>query len=174
MEQELFLRKFGWIYLSCWCYLALQNFGLSIQNDLVKKQWSTSDGKWALFNKGHGHWTLHRNKKIPNEILICLLFLFVSERNYGSSIYAQQEALELGCQQVLWLYGEDHQITEVGTMNLFLYWINEDGGIVTHNMKTLRVDSWDHKAGIHILCTRLLEANWTPRMPAVIHFILVG
>ncbi|KGL81653.1 Branched-chain-amino-acid aminotransferase, cytosolic, partial [Tinamus guttatus] len=47
--------------------------------------------------------------------------------NYGSSIYAQREALELGCQQVLWLYGEDHQITEVGTMNLFLYWINEDG-----------------------------------------------
>ncbi|XP_074019690.1 branched-chain-amino-acid aminotransferase, cytosolic isoform X5 [Numenius arquata] len=47
--------------------------------------------------------------------------------NYGSSIYAQQEAMELGCQQVLWLYGEDHQITEVGTMNLFLYWINEDG-----------------------------------------------
>ncbi|XP_033918907.1 branched-chain-amino-acid aminotransferase, cytosolic isoform X1 [Melopsittacus undulatus] len=47
--------------------------------------------------------------------------------NYGSSIYAQQEALEFGCQQVLWLYGEDHQITEVGTMNLFLYWINEDG-----------------------------------------------
>ncbi|KAM4901224.1 branched-chain-amino-acid aminotransferase, cytosolic isoform 6-T6 [Sylvia borin] len=47
--------------------------------------------------------------------------------NYGSAIYAQQEALEFGCQQVLWLYGEDHQITEVGTMNLFLYWINEDG-----------------------------------------------
>lgn len=66
-----------------------------------------------------------------------MLFLFVSGRNYGSSIYAQQEALEFGCQQVLWLYGEDHQITEVGTMNLFLYWINEDGGIVTQNMKTL-------------------------------------
>ncbi|XP_005428463.1 branched-chain-amino-acid aminotransferase, cytosolic isoform X1 [Geospiza fortis] len=47
--------------------------------------------------------------------------------NYGSAIYAQQEALEFGCQQVLWLYGEDHQITEVGTMNLFLYWINENG-----------------------------------------------
>ncbi|KAJ6666248.1 hypothetical protein lerEdw1_000520, partial [Lerista edwardsae] len=47
--------------------------------------------------------------------------------NYGSSIYAQREAMELGCQQVLWLYGEDHQITEVGTMNLFLYWRNEDG-----------------------------------------------
>ncbi|XP_077196281.1 branched-chain-amino-acid aminotransferase, cytosolic isoform X3 [Paroedura picta] len=47
--------------------------------------------------------------------------------NYGSSIYAQREAMELGCQQVLWLYGEDHQITEVGTMNLFLYWQNEKG-----------------------------------------------
>ena len=36
--------------------------------------------------------------------------------------------MENGCQQVLWLYGKDNQITEVGTMNLFLYWINEDGG----------------------------------------------
>uniref|UniRef100_A0A4X2LA68 Branched-chain-amino-acid aminotransferase n=1 Tax=Vombatus ursinus TaxID=29139 RepID=A0A4X2LA68_VOMUR len=47
--------------------------------------------------------------------------------NYGASIFAQNEALRHGCQQVLWLCGEDHQITEVGTMNLFLYWINEDG-----------------------------------------------
>uniref|UniRef100_A0AAY4BBU6 Branched-chain-amino-acid aminotransferase n=1 Tax=Denticeps clupeoides TaxID=299321 RepID=A0AAY4BBU6_9TELE len=47
--------------------------------------------------------------------------------NYGASICAQYEALDYGCQQVLWLYGDDHQITEVGTMNLFLYWTNEDG-----------------------------------------------
>ncbi|XP_039617511.1 branched-chain-amino-acid aminotransferase, cytosolic isoform X1 [Polypterus senegalus] len=47
--------------------------------------------------------------------------------NYGASLYAQYEATERGCQQVLWLYGEEHQITEVGTMNLFLYWINEEG-----------------------------------------------
>uniref|UniRef100_A0A286XRD2 Branched-chain-amino-acid aminotransferase n=2 Tax=Cavia porcellus TaxID=10141 RepID=A0A286XRD2_CAVPO len=47
--------------------------------------------------------------------------------NYGCSLFAQYHAGEMGCQQVLWLYGEDHQITEVGTMNLFLYWINEDG-----------------------------------------------
>ncbi|KAI5093935.1 branched-chain-amino-acid aminotransferase, cytosolic isoform X1 [Silurus meridionalis] len=47
--------------------------------------------------------------------------------NYGASIFAQNVAMEFGCQQVLWLYGEDHQITEVGTMNLFLYWINEKG-----------------------------------------------
>ncbi|XP_058414628.1 branched-chain-amino-acid aminotransferase, cytosolic isoform X5 [Diceros bicornis minor] len=47
--------------------------------------------------------------------------------NYGSGLFAQCEAMDNGCQQVLWLYGEDNQITEVGTMNLFLYWINEDG-----------------------------------------------
>ena len=33
-----------------------------------------------------------------------------------------------GHQQVLWLFGEDQQLTEVGTMNLFVHWINEDGG----------------------------------------------
>lgn len=49
-------------------------------------------------------------------------------RNYGASIYAQCEAVGYGCQQVLWLYGDDHQITEVGTMNVFLHWINENGG----------------------------------------------
>ncbi|XP_065124663.1 branched-chain-amino-acid aminotransferase, cytosolic isoform X1 [Paramisgurnus dabryanus] len=47
--------------------------------------------------------------------------------NYGASIYAQCEAVGYGCQQVLWLYGDDHQITEVGTMNVFLHWINENG-----------------------------------------------
>ncbi|KAM7366970.1 hypothetical protein PAMP_014900 [Pampus punctatissimus] len=47
--------------------------------------------------------------------------------NYGCSLSAQYEAVDYGCQQVLWLYGEDHQITEAGTMNIFLYWINEDG-----------------------------------------------
>ncbi|XP_072256032.1 branched-chain-amino-acid aminotransferase, cytosolic isoform X3 [Pyxicephalus adspersus] len=47
--------------------------------------------------------------------------------NYGNALFAQYEAQDAGCQQVLWLYGEDEQITEVGTMNLFLYWTNEDG-----------------------------------------------
>uniref|UniRef100_A0A8C8F856 Branched chain amino acid transaminase 1 n=1 Tax=Oncorhynchus tshawytscha TaxID=74940 RepID=A0A8C8F856_ONCTS len=41
--------------------------------------------------------------------------------NYGASIYAQHEAVDYGCQQVLWLYGDDHQITEVGTMNMITF-----------------------------------------------------
>ncbi|XP_015252823.1 PREDICTED: branched-chain-amino-acid aminotransferase, cytosolic-like [Cyprinodon variegatus] len=47
--------------------------------------------------------------------------------NYGGTLFAQYEAGSHGCEQVLWLYGEDHQITEAGTMNIFLHWINEDG-----------------------------------------------
>ncbi|XP_068605573.1 branched-chain-amino-acid aminotransferase, mitochondrial isoform X2 [Brachionichthys hirsutus] len=47
--------------------------------------------------------------------------------NYGPTIAVQNEAVKRGCQQVLWLYGEEEQITEVGTMNLFIYMTNEEG-----------------------------------------------
>ncbi|XP_069493845.1 branched-chain-amino-acid aminotransferase, cytosolic-like [Ambystoma mexicanum] len=47
--------------------------------------------------------------------------------NYGPTIYVQSIAADQGCHQVLWLYGEDHQITEAGTMNIFVYWTNEQG-----------------------------------------------
>lgn len=53
---------------------------------------------------------------------------FSSCRNYGPTIAVQNEAVKRGCQQVLWLYGEQEEITEVGTMNLFIYWTNQDGG----------------------------------------------
>lgn len=33
-----------------------------------------------------------------------------------------------GCQQALWLYGEDEQITEAGTMAIFAHFINDKGG----------------------------------------------
>lgn len=44
----------------------------------------------------------------------------------------QREAQKRGCEQVLWLYGPDHQLTEVGTMNIFVYWTHEDGGEPPH------------------------------------------
>ncbi|XP_003387852.1 PREDICTED: branched-chain-amino-acid aminotransferase, cytosolic-like [Amphimedon queenslandica] len=48
--------------------------------------------------------------------------------NYGPTIRVQTLAeSEKNCDQVLWLYGEDRQLTEVGTMNIFMHWINEDG-----------------------------------------------
>lgn len=48
--------------------------------------------------------------------------------NYGPTIQVQKEANRQGLHQVLWLYGEDHQITEVGTMNIFVLIINDKGG----------------------------------------------
>ena len=53
--------------------------------------------------------------------------------NYAPTIRVQREAIEKGLQQVLWLYGEDQQLTEVGTMNIFMFCINEDGGEIHFN-----------------------------------------
>ncbi|KAF0698293.1 Aste57867_11086 [Aphanomyces stellatus] len=47
--------------------------------------------------------------------------------NYGATIMPQMEAAKKGYSQILWLFGEDHYVTEVGTMNLFVHWINEKG-----------------------------------------------
>lgn len=47
--------------------------------------------------------------------------------NYAPTIALQREAEARGLQQVLWLFGPDHQITEVGAMNLFIFWVNEKG-----------------------------------------------
>ncbi|KAI1703196.1 amino-transferase class IV domain-containing protein [Ditylenchus destructor] len=47
--------------------------------------------------------------------------------NYGPTIMVSELAEELGCDQVLWLFGQDEKLTEVGTTNIFIYWINENG-----------------------------------------------
>lgn len=48
--------------------------------------------------------------------------------NYGPTILPQMEAAKKGYSQVLWLFGEEHFITEVGTMNLFFCWEKPGGG----------------------------------------------
>lgn len=47
--------------------------------------------------------------------------------NYAPTIFVQKLANERNHDQVLWLYGDDHQITEVGTMNIFVFLINQFG-----------------------------------------------
>ncbi|XP_041472803.1 branched-chain-amino-acid aminotransferase, cytosolic-like [Lytechinus variegatus] len=47
--------------------------------------------------------------------------------NYAPTIKPQHDAEAKGCQQILWLYGDEHYLTEVGTMNIFLYWYNDAG-----------------------------------------------
>nr|CAG4651781.1 EOG090X051P [Triops cancriformis] len=46
--------------------------------------------------------------------------------NYAPTIQIQKLAEKKGHQQVLWLFGDDHQLTEAGTMNIFVYLINEN------------------------------------------------
>ncbi|XP_033646192.1 branched-chain-amino-acid aminotransferase, cytosolic-like [Asterias rubens] len=48
--------------------------------------------------------------------------------NYGPTIMPQVSAINnKGCQQILWLYEDEHYVTEVGTMNIMMYWKNEQG-----------------------------------------------
>jgi len=47
--------------------------------------------------------------------------------NYGPTIYPQSEAAKKGYAQIMWLFGEDHQVTEVGTMNQFFIVDQPDG-----------------------------------------------
>ncbi|PVU97828.1 hypothetical protein BB561_000295 [Smittium simulii] len=47
--------------------------------------------------------------------------------NYAGGMYPQKLAALKGYQQILWLFGENHQISEAGTMNAFIFWVNEQG-----------------------------------------------
>lgn len=49
--------------------------------------------------------------------------------NYAPTLWTQKIAESKGCHQCLWLYGEDHEITEVGAMNLFTLLRTEAGGL---------------------------------------------
>ncbi|RAL04490.1 uncharacterized protein BO80DRAFT_441954 [Aspergillus ibericus CBS 121593] len=47
--------------------------------------------------------------------------------NYGPSVPAQNKAHKLGYDQVLWLFGQDRQVTESGAANFFVIWETIDG-----------------------------------------------
>ncbi|KAJ3317513.1 branched-chain-amino-acid aminotransferase [Boothiomyces sp. JEL0866] len=47
--------------------------------------------------------------------------------NYAPGILPQLEVAKDGYAQILWLFGEKQNITEVGTMNCFILWKNEKG-----------------------------------------------
>lgn len=55
-----------------------------------------------------------------------LLYLIVIYRNYGPTLKTSRKGTEkFGCDQVLWLLHD--YVTEVGTMNFFVFWKNEEG-----------------------------------------------
>lgn len=49
--------------------------------------------------------------------------------NYAPTLKVQMEAVKNGCQQVLWLFGDEHYLTEAGTMNIFV--------VIKHNKNGL-------------------------------------
>ena len=48
--------------------------------------------------------------------------------NYAPTILISKIAASHNCQQVLWLYDRDEKLTEAGTMNVFIFWKNDQGG----------------------------------------------
>jgi branched-chain amino acid aminotransferase len=47
--------------------------------------------------------------------------------NYAPGLLPQKLAADKGYSQILWLFGEEQYITEVGSMNLFVFWKNSAG-----------------------------------------------
>jgi len=47
--------------------------------------------------------------------------------NYAPTLWTQKIAEQHGCHQCLWLFGPDHEITEVGAMNLFILMWDKNG-----------------------------------------------
>ena len=58
--------------------------------------------------------------------------------NYAPCFEPQQRAAAKGYQQVLWLLGDEHKITEAGAMNFFVVVKRDDGGASanTHQRST--------------------------------------
>lgn len=62
--------------------------------------------------------------------------------NYAPGIVPQMEAQKKGCQQILWLYGDDYKVTEAGTMNCFMFWENKQGGRCTVTPQKKKKNLW--------------------------------
>ena len=58
--------------------------------------------------------------------------------NYGPTILPQRLATAQDCQQILWLFGPEHEITEIGSMNCFILLKNK------HNQLELVTPSLDN------------------------------
>jgi len=66
--------------------------------------------------------------------------------NYGASLFPTKEAVEkYGVSQILWLYGDDHTVTEVGAMNIFFLLKTATGGV---ELVTPSLDRGDILAGV--------------------------
>ncbi|KAJ2779737.1 branched-chain-amino-acid transaminase bat2 [Coemansia javaensis] len=47
--------------------------------------------------------------------------------NYAPALRPAMDCVKAGYDQILWLLGDDHYVTEVGTMNFFIFWTTPEG-----------------------------------------------
>lgn len=78
--------------------------------------------------------------------------------NYGPTIKASDEAASRGYDQVLWLFGKDDEITEVGSMNLFFLLDNETTG--RRELVTAPLDRGDILPGVTRRSILELTRSW--------------
>jgi branched-chain amino acid aminotransferase len=84
--------------------------------------------------------------------------------NYGPTILPASNANKEGCEQVLWLFGDDHQITEVGAMNIFFVLRNADGG---RELVTAPLTRGDILPGVTRGCILELAREWADKDPTL-------
>jgi branched-chain amino acid aminotransferase len=94
--------------------------------------------------------------------------------NYAPCVKPQAIAAEEGYQQNLWLFGNDDEVTEAGTMNFFMLWENAETGRrelvtpplnglilpgVTRNSILELVKSWEAETGILVREDKITMAD---------------
>ncbi|KKK19119.1 hypothetical protein P175DRAFT_0440981 [Aspergillus ochraceoroseus IBT 24754] len=81
--------------------------------------------------------------------------------NYGPSLVAHGKAQAVGFDQVLWLFGEDRQVTEAGASNFFIIWENQETGkreLVTAPLETqLILPGVTRRSVLELARTRLAQ-----------------
>lgn len=84
--------------------------------------------------------------------------------NYAPCILPQQKAAERGCQQNLWLFGEEGNITEVGTMNAFFVFKDPATGkkeLVTAPLDGTILEGVTRDSILELARERLNPDEWT-------------
>jgi branched-chain amino acid aminotransferase len=81
--------------------------------------------------------------------------------NYAPTILPSREAAKKhGCSQVLWLYGEDHQVTEVGAMNIFFVLKKNVNGKEVRELVTAPLTRGDILPGVTRASVLELARSW--------------
>jgi branched-chain amino acid aminotransferase len=83
--------------------------------------------------------------------------------NYAPTIAPAAEANKQGFEQILWLFGEDRQVTEVGAMNIFFVLKKPEGGL---ELVTAPLERGDILPGVTRRSIIELCRNWTKNDPA--------